>query len=361
MSEQVISNLRQKMQIHYDVLKQAGADETWEVLHQIKQAPREQWPLLVREFFGVGPDLQDNTVAQTQCMALLNFEQSGQQTLTVGPHLQWGFERTDLSIPEFVKLPYEGFYVALPDCSYELWGGRTGWHQVQGVYVFRSHEEIIPGGLVRFYLWGSANENSLSPLDDASFFFGLTEHEFKFGNHGSGYSNMEDYFMYILGSPLRDESDFKTSSEIVYTAEVKARARISIQKVMRVVCNAMVYLTTYQPSLTTVGPNQQKIAKLKQEMARYNPGQNKYQRAQKKLKDLTQGTITYLNLPIESDLRCSRSHASPLGHQVRGHYKGQRYGKNHSLTRRRWIDPYPRGDLENMAPSRVYKGLENLT
>lgn len=355
--QQVISELRRKLCVHYDHVQKNGIEMVWGMLHGIGAQPRDQWPQLVQQAFGEGPNRQDNTVAQTQFMALLNFEQSGQQVLTVGPHLQWGFERTDINVPEFMKLPYNGLYVALPDCAYRIWGGRTGWHQIQGVYVFRSHENQIPGGLVRFYIWGGPNENSDHPLDDASFFFGLTPLEFKNG----GYTNMEDYFTSMLADPLRDESDFRGSSEILYRSNMKEEVRDNLLKTMRVVCNALIYLTTYQPNLTEVGPNQRKIAKLKAEMAKYNPEQNKHKRAAKKLRDIQQGTITYLNLPVESDPRCSRSHASPLGHMVRGHYKGQRYGKNRLLKRRLWIDPYPRGDQDNMALSRIYKGLENLT
>lgn len=358
--QQVISRLRQKLNLHFDFAKKSAMQQfpvLWDSFQWIKEQPREEWATHVKKIFGLAAGDIDTPVVETQWMAMLNFERDRQQTFVVGPHLQWGFERTEINISDFVKLPYDGQYFALPDCPYKLWGGpRTEWHQVQGVYVFRSHEHLVPGGLVRFYVWAGPNDKSFHPTDDASFFFGLTPVEFKSG----GYSDMEDYFTSLLRDPLRDNSD---SFAIAYPPEIRQEAYVEITKIMRVIINALVYLTTYQPKLHKEGPNEAKIAKLEAEMAKhsYNPEKNKYKRAKRKLDALQKGTITYLNLPIEARPPLGGTHASPIGHKVKGHYKMQAYDKRWKKHRLIWIDPYDKGDEDQMAPSRIYKGLENLT
>jgi len=346
-----------KSVIHYDHAKATMIPLLWDMLDMIRSHPHEDWPIVTHRYMG------ESATAESMVMGMLEYENSGKQTFVVGPNLQYGFEQTDLNIKEFVPLPYDGFYIALPDNNYRLWGGPTGWHDVCGAYIYRTFQDKVPGGLVRFFIWAKENENSRAPGDDASFYFGLRPQVFE----EKGFANMEEYFEFELQKSFGDGNrmKFETFANILhdaYPAEVKQEVYDTSKKIMRVLCNALVYLTTYRPSLETVGASQQKIKKLTQQMAKYKPAQSKYQRAEKQLQGLlAKPMITYLNLPIENNPIFSRTHASPVGHEVRGHYKGVRFGPKHALKRRQWIDPYPRGDDENTQDSRMYLGIDNLT
>lgn len=92
--------------------------------------------------------------------------------------------------PEDFTLPRTTFYVSLPDCEQEIWGGPTGWHRVHGVFLTHmrgrkiTYEAGSPAyqletapddseGILNIFVWGPENENSRFPGDDANFWLTL--------------------------------------------------------------------------------------------------------------------------------------------------------------------------------------------
>jgi len=109
------------------------------------------------------------------CYAMLMYERFGQHTFVVGPRVQDLFRRTELTkvTEDMLVPPSKAFYVALPGCPWQVWGGgRTRLHEVRGVYVsfsraVPSREAGTPSRCANFVIWGFPNERSQGPGDDA--------------------------------------------------------------------------------------------------------------------------------------------------------------------------------------------------
>lgn len=331
--------MQQKPVIHFNHYRDYVCPPiVWEELQKIRRTPEITWPGQLLANYGASP------LSQNLILALFYYEQWKQQTFIVGPNLQWGLEKTDVNVaPGDLKLPYPCFYVYLPQSEYKLWGGeRTEWHQLQGCYCF--HYEL--DNSLRFYLWCKENEKSLLPGDDAAFFFALKL------NQLHKYKTVEEYF----DDRVAQYKDWDMTTEIQLHGDIKQHTLNTAKDVMRVVLNMVLYLNSDKPETVNHPPNLQKQHKLEQELKKYKPSQNKYQRIQKKLQGINQTNITLVYPSVENDPRCSRSHASPHGHMVRGHWQSYHVGPRTGNQRiRKWKTPFPRGDRQNIPDERQYK------
>jgi len=127
------------------------------------------------ESCGMASFAESYSTTYTMLRLSLMYHLNQEQVVVVGPKMQAAFAHTSLeNIPiDMIRLPHPCFYVATPESQgLELWGGeRTQWHQVAGCYVAKEPSPNTNSLMV--LAWGAANERSLNPLDDATFWFRL--------------------------------------------------------------------------------------------------------------------------------------------------------------------------------------------
>lgn len=101
------------------------------------------------------------------------YQRSGQQVVVLGPRMQEAFTHTSLKDvpPRYIQFPHQCFYLATPDCNLRVWGGSdTGWHRIAGAYVMEDPGEK---DTLSVLIWGAANEKSVTPTDDATFWLNI--------------------------------------------------------------------------------------------------------------------------------------------------------------------------------------------
>ena len=112
--------------------------------------------------------------ARVAMHAMNLWDRCGQRVFAVGPRMAEAFRTTDLSgvSTQWIGRPAHCYYVALPDCPWEIWGG-TKWHRLGGFYVqhFDDRPDSPDGGAgIRFLMWGIPN-SAASKIDDAMYWF----------------------------------------------------------------------------------------------------------------------------------------------------------------------------------------------
>lgn len=274
--------------------------------------------------------------------AIWMFRRFGHQVFQVGPELQEMFAKTSISrVPvDLLSLPYQGFYVALPDCKWVIWGGsQSQWHQVSGVYVSESL------GSLRFLLWGAANERSVDQADDATLWLNMDMEE------AALQGNLEEVVDAILSRTdvimSRPDGGDPVNNLLTegMTPEDSKIMNETCRNVIRMVINMMLYVGTDSPNLTRSRPNLRRRQKLQKRIANMRPGRSARERLQAKVPPPT--TITYVGPSIESEMADIRQQAGKgfREHWVRGHGRwvpcGPRDAPRYQF---RYIKPYKRGD-----------------
>lgn len=301
---------------------------------------------LLRHLAGIFPSL----TAQSMSLGLVNYRRSGSQSFVVGPLLQEMFANTSLSKvhADDLKLPYPGFFVALPDCPWQVWGGsRTRWHQVTGVYVTRYDCSESTG--IAVYVWGKENSRSRFLGDDASLWFNIDLVRAK-----RDFSDIESYIVHMMAQ------DCESSLEIDGEGDRDVRRELAIH-ITRVIFNLTQYLGSEgaETELWEPGPRRRQRRRIVKKI-RGSKGQRRA-RLESELRQLDEaGTITRVGSSIERRIQVDveKSYRGPVKrHWVRGHWRDvpHKTASGERAYRRRWIQPYLRGD-ENlgMVSSRRY-------
>jgi len=273
--------------------------------------------------------------------AIWMYRRNGHQVFCVGSELQEMFSQTSIArVPvDTLSIPYQGFYVALPDCEWLLWGGsRSQWHKVRGVYMAERFDEE-DRRVLHLLFWGEPNERSKDLGDDATLWMTMDM------DNASELGNLEAVVDLILGAPGHRPvhkgyvSFEKTNPEIDKILDGTCR------KVIRTVFNMMLYIGTDNPDLKITQPNQKRRQKLQKRMASMRPGRSARSRLQDKMPPPT--TITYVGPGIESELSDVRHEAGKgfREHWVRGHGRWVPCGpRDDPRYQFRYIKPYKRGD-----------------
>ena len=300
--------------------------------------------------------LSDGTYARSIHMLWylnVGYRRCGQQTFVVGPRFREMLSNTSLAgVPRSAVLfPYDYFYVALPDSGLRVWGGRTGWHDLDGVLVGKDTHS----GIFTLYLWGKENDKSNGLGDDASFWFNVSPREAE-----SRGEDMEAYASNILADVARDDSD--GSSYPLTDPDVKAETEQTLLAVIRVVLNLSVYLQhkgaeKSEHPLTSRARTER--ARLEGALkAKKNPKKKSAQHLQRGLADLTNARVTWLGESIEkAPTTGALPGTSPsLRFWVRGHWWPRL--DNREATDRlgtRWVQPYLKGPDTEATPPRHYR------
>lgn len=352
----------------------------------------------------------------------LMYERSGQQCVVVGPRMQAAFANTSLErIPtDMIKLPHPCFYLATPESEdLKLWGGeRTQWHPVSGCYVAMEPSE--GSNAIIILAWGAANEKSLDPLDDATFWFRLDldrwaekeahlEQEFDtvtsdhhMGNaldaveresalvrkemgmtsalrevfSGKRTANLDKALRHLLNSAEGEASDrnmelYKRGQTEAHVEQVKETAR----KLMRIVINTILYMNSTNAEVSDPVTNDSERARLQARLKGVkNPRKPKGKALQRKLNALPKHRIVWVGPTIEQAVGgeqdfTATGRRSVTGHIRRGHWhtflvgprkvEGAAVPKEQRGTTIKWIPPLWVGSVkESSSGSRVYGIVE---
>lgn len=285
---------------------------------------------------------------------MMMYDRFGQHSFVVGPRVQDMFRRTDLSkiTPDLVVAPQTSFYIALPDCPWQIWGGeRTRWHNVEGIYVAFvdsvDGNDLPPGDMqqvsksalearrercIQILLWGGPNERSLFPTDDALLWFALNldrwveegdDIETFFQKHAVMEGGRHPRFD-AEGDPL----DPFVSPIMPADAEGVAMQRETLVSVMRLVLNLCLYMASDEPELETVD-NAAEAASLREQIKR-KKAEGKRKKLERRLANLPRTRIVYVGPMFEELADKERreqsrglggSHATPVEHGVRPHWQ----------------------------------------
>ena len=285
---------------------------------------------------------------------MMMYDRFGQNSFVVGPRVQDLFRRTDLSkiTSDMVVEPKTSFYVAVPNCPWQIWGGeRTQWHNVEGIYVAfvdsvdgneLPHGDVKTVSLstlearrercIQILLWGGPNERSLTTTDDALLWFAINldrwvetheDIETFFSRHAVMNAGSDARFD-AENDPLDPFSMPITPSD----SEGVAKQRESLVNVMRLVFNLCLYMASDDVEIETVD-NTVEAAKIREQIKRKKAG-GKRKKLERRLSSLPRTRIIYVG-PMFEELaeRDHReqlnghggSHASPIEHAVKPHWQ----------------------------------------
>jgi hypothetical protein len=282
---------------------------------------------------------------------MLFYDRFGQHTYVIGPQVRDLFCRTDLTkvTPDMIKPPAHGFYVALPDCPWKLWGGkRTGLHPLKGVYVSfmsafrkgtnpnqdpRKAKAQSEYGMA-FLLWGDTNENSIGPGDDAVLFHNLSFDEWM----REGQDLQEFFTNQEVMKELHTVEDWREFRLEVPDGEeaerIMSHQRESLQGILRLVINLCLYLQSEEHDIYLDDPTV-KIRNL-QDQAKRKKKPGKRKKIERQIDNMSRAKVIYVGPTYEEravGTRTGGTHESPVEHDVPPHY--QHYWVGSQEDRRR--------------------------
>jgi hypothetical protein len=287
-----------------------------------------------REFFM--PGIGFHRSLWLAMLALVQYRAWGRQTFCIGPKLQAMFDATSLEgvDADEVKLPYPAFYIALPDCAWQVWGGHvTEWHQVTGVLV-RQIDREGKAPAVFFYVWGAENDQSRRPGDDASFWFTMDLQEVI-----DREMDLEAYITTILSDDARDSGsgDYAPWASALGEGwnelpksgtDLRAAWVDQALHVIRVALNMTIYVNSQGPEITPDERAEREKARKKalEEAIKRKKNKTKRRRLERQLDDIdpiATHNVVWLGKSIENSTRAP-SIRGPQGARrhtwVRGHW-----------------------------------------
>lgn len=298
------------------------------------------------------------------------YERSGQQVVVVGPRMQEAFAHTSLKevSTAHIKFPHQCFYLATPGSPLKIWGGKdTGWHHIAGAYVM---DDPCEPGVISILIWGPANERSIAPTDDATFWFSIkvghsTENVDALGDerlnltelrdnvltHIDGESrviratrDMDDRVTQVLDNHFNDISDLATGG---VTPELSLEVKENVQAFLRVVINTLLYMNSTSCEARDATPSDTSRKEILDALARKKHKKGKDARKlQGKLRKIPTYRITWIGPTIESALHMSSAEGASRtirGHVRRGHWHKFRVGPRKTETGER-IDVKDQGE-----------------
>lgn len=228
-----------------------------------------------------------------------------------------------------LDLPSPCFWLALPDCALELFGGKdTGWLQIHGAYVFSGDAlarvnaswETTEGG-IGLAIWACPKSLSKDAYDDAFYTLGFR------------FSDMEDIESTIVekfGTPGRSDLNPRTGMTLQEekTAEDRRREAAHIGILVRYVFNLLLHLNIPRPTYTkTLVDFSEERAQLLDAAKRRKP--NKAKKLIARAERLS--TYSYIVLePTEEDREHLQNRRNDIAAGRKGHWRQAHY-------RRVWV------------------------
>lgn len=206
--------------------------------------PAETWALLSNDF--------PSACNMFTVAALSRRVNSSAYALSAELQEEFAEAELPLGLNEFdLDLPSPCFWLALPECPLELFGGKdTGWLQIHGAFVFSGTAlkqvnaawDTDEGG-IGLAIWACPRSLSKDPYDDAFYTLGLR------------FSDMEDTEAAILekfGTPGRSDLNPRTGKTLQEekTEDDKRREVAHIGVLVRYVFNLLLHLNIPRPTYT---------------------------------------------------------------------------------------------------------------
>ncbi len=234
--------------------------------------------------------------------AMLDYARCGQNAYCVGPRMRQMFTDTDVNaVPkEFFHLPHRCFYVALPECPWELWGTpESGMHPFVGFYL-QQHQD---NGLM-LVLWGKENAKSQDIGDDTILWIHIHLDEVPtVEKDGMTLMDFEAYIAKVLADPKRDTAD---RPEFRITDENRPQTTDVAINAIRVALNLVLYVNALDADVTRDTSEKDRRKTIEREMGGvvgrlHNPAKKRKaaQRYQTDLSKLSQATVIWLGKTIE--------------------------------------------------------------
>lgn len=268
-------------------------------------------------------------------LMIFSYLQYGEQVFALTPWQQRIFELTDLPKGDDVELllPYNGFWIALPERKEVLWGGSvTGWHRLAGVYV--APDPVTKG--IAMVALGRPTKNSRHVLDDAALYFNIEQRYF---------GNMEKWLETHKHLKLNYEAGIDPKDQ---KAEAETRNKV-MELCGRLALNFLMYMSTKNPDVQESPWFKERRAFLEKK-----PKKNR-----KELGKLPVTPIKVVGAKVQKEASARMRDPSVKEnlrlHWVRGHYK--RYWVGKGRTTLRWVQvvPHLRGTVPSDEEARVYE------
>jgi len=303
-------------------------------------------------------------------ISMLRYRKHGQNTYEIPAPMRQMLRHTSLRGIERdeIKFPYPAFYINLPECDWEIWGGeRTQWHKVCGLYVF------IEEDVLHFHLCALENDKSRVAGDDASFWlqikldvvFDKFDGDFDryldetFNHYEDG---TEDALKGEPGDPSPDSKVFQAARSALY-----------------LLVNLMLYVTSVNAEMDDLKAarmaERAKLQKQYDEMEKRGlkgKRKKKARRLKKKLEAITEARVILVGKELSQKIRMSGKQATssrrdPGRFEVPAHYNHYWVGSkmdDHGNPRkgekriRKWIKGWTVNAERSMAKrveGRIYK------
>lgn len=298
----------------------------------------------------------------TMTRFMLMYEREREQVICVGPRMQAAFANTSLAnVPlDMVRPPYPCFYLAVPESEdLVLWGGsRTGWHRVAGMYVVKQPHHVSFSVLA----WGEANEKSIVPTDDATFWFSIDldhhaetmEESFERSLNSKNVRrtistiegeseavaqelenlhaldpdalrriNLDKALDKLLANRAAETSDFGMGLHSQgHDPERIERVRNTSRKLMRIAVNAILYMNSTGADVSEPETNESERARLRKKLAGFkNPNKKDARITKRKLDELTRSRIVWVGPTIEQEVGGEHDLTESSGRHVSGHIR----------------------------------------
>ena len=304
----------------------------------------------------VGPESYRTAMAPAMKCMLANkraYYQHGCNSFIVSEKMCDMFEQTDVHNvkKEHIKVPYEGFYISIPEGRYQIWGGkRTRYHDSWGIYVRYGCDWEDPKFLVVSVIAGP-NERSTAFDDDALTWVGIDLEEIQ--HKGSiERSVIQRMGMADILKPWNAEvgtmpADNQTMAEQLDKEQIEV-----LVKAIRVSINLILYLNHAGDKKTC--PIQTKRKKKREWLLE---GSDKMSPAKRAKAVLKATPISPANYYFVGDMNeQAGSSVEMTKHWVRGHWHTYRVGKGRKEAILKWVQPYQKGSVENKGQgTREYK------
>ena len=302
--------------------------------------------------------------------AMVSYALEGQQVFLLGRHLQLMLGDTDVTkLPvEFVKFPFDSFYMSFGDSTISVWDGVDKHVPLAGVYV-QHHNNVV-----YLSIWGH-----LGGDDDAHQWLSLDLSEVPTitKEDGTSYFDLEAYLDLIMSNRNARISDPGVKSPTELQEEEN---RVILTRIVRLVFNLVLYVNAEKADKEPVrgvpdGRKRMLRGKLKQALK--NPKKRKKAaRIQKELDAISEARVVWLGKSLEEANRSSRNVESSEGssrtvrrHRRMGHWRtvwvGSKTAPDGSVrkgekTVLRWIQPCWVGeDIAGRVHGTVYKFRED--
>ena len=341
--------------IHYDAVLKPALAKLTDLLNEYiaKGVPRQQADRLIR-------DTVQKSTSESEKRALEFGEAyiaSGQQVLVVGPVLQEMFVETSLEkVPrDALLLPYDCYYIALPNCPWRMLSRMHGWTCLRGIYVMK-HDDHTWRILLEGPIVGSPDH---SAVNEAYLFIDLDE-----VYPSSGPGDLEGYYVEKLGEAIRKRMQQLEPEGLAEIMQTQINA-------LRVVVNSALYWNSggkeivadseYAKNLADLRRLEAEKKKILASSLRERSKRREIDRIEDKAGRLSGATVVFVGPSIESrDLgeapgeeMTSTGRRSMRRHWVRGHWRMPARKSGERLLV--WVQPFQRGGSQKgEVTSRTY-------